>query len=182
MEINYHLLFKILVVGNSKLRNSEVLHPLVENSFPSSTIGVNFEKKKLEIDGKKIKLQIWDITGQESSQAMTISYYHDTHGFLLLYDVTDEASFQHVIDWLGIIESNANEKGFRKLLLANQCNLEKTRQVSKERGEKLAREHDMRYVENVNLETAIKHLTEDILDKNYREPLTEGSELLSDFK
>lgn len=180
MEINYHLMFKILLVGNAEIRNAELLTPFVDDSLNRSTAGMHFLKKKVEIDGKKIKLQIWNIPDQESSQAITTSYYRDTHGFLLAYDVTDEKSFQHIADCLGTIESHANEYGFQKLLLANQCDRDKTRQVNKERGEKLAREHDMRYVENADLETAIKLLTEDILRKDYKDPLVSSSELLSD--
>ena len=98
-----------------------------------------------------------------------------------MYDVTNESSFQHISDWLIIIKKHASEKDFQKLLFANKCDCERTRQVSRERGEAFARYHGMRYVEGTDLDEAIKMLTEDILNKNYAEPFVEKSELLSDF-
>ena len=98
-----------------------------------------------------------------------------------MYDVTDESSFQHITDWLGIIEKHASEEDFQKLLFAKKCDCGRTRQVSRERGEKFAREHGMRYLEGTDLDEAIKLLTEDILNKNHTELFMERSELLCDF-
>lgn len=98
-----------------------------------------------------------------------------------MYDVTNESSFQHISDWLSIIKKHASEEDFQKLLFANKYDCERTRQVWRERGEAFAREHGMRYVEGTDIDEAIKLLTEDILNKNYAEPLMERSELLSDF-
>lgn len=117
-----------------------------------------------------------------SSQAITTSYYHDTQGFLLMYDIANESSFENVTNWLGIIEEYTRKGDCRKLLLAKECGCEKTRQVTRERGEEFAYKHGMRYLENGNLDEAIKLLTEDILNKDYSEPVMTGSELLSDYE
>lgn len=181
--MNYHLLFKILLVGDTEVGKSALLHPPFEPSSSTSTIGPEFLKKTVEIDRKKIKLQIWNITGQESSQAQITSYYRDALGFILVYDVTDEPSFNRISDWLSIIEQHAREKDFKKLLFGSKshCWCEETRQITTKRGQEYAREHGMRFVESADLDEAINFIAKDILNKDHQQPLFGRSKLLCDF-
>ena len=52
------------------------------------TIGVEFGARMITIDGRQIKLQIWDTAGQESFRSITRSYYRGAAGALLVYDIT----------------------------------------------------------------------------------------------
>ena len=54
-----------------------------------TTIGIDFKIKNVEVDGKRIKLQIWDTAGQERFRTITTSYFRGAQGILLVYDVTD---------------------------------------------------------------------------------------------
>ena len=103
---------------------------------------------------------------------MTPSYYHGTLGFILVYDITDDASFNRISNWLSIIEQNASEKDFQKLLFANKsrCWCEELRTVTTERGELYAREHGMTFLESDNLDQAISLITQDILKKDQEQP------------
>lgn len=47
-----------------------------------------------------LKLQIWDTAGQERYKSFTNAYYQDTKGILIVYDVTDKGTFDHVTNWL----------------------------------------------------------------------------------
>lgn len=72
-----------------------------------STIGVDFKIRTLEVDGKVIKVQVWDTTGQERFRTITSSYYRGAHGIAIVYDTTDFQSFTNVKKWLQEVERYA---------------------------------------------------------------------------
>ena len=65
-----------------------------------STVDATFNQKEIQIDGKtKVGLSIWDTAGQERYHALNVSYYRESKGALLVYDVTDKDSFEKVKKW-----------------------------------------------------------------------------------
>lgn len=89
-------------------------------------------------------------------------------GIMLVYDVTNENSFKNIAKWLQYIEDYGNEN-VQKMILANKCDMEDIRAVTKDRGETFAREYGFRFMEtsakaNINIEQAFLELTESILD------------------
>lgn len=67
-------------------------------------IGIDFKQKIINLDGVPIKLQIWDTAGQERFRTLTTAYYRGAMGILLLYDVSNLESFNHITYWLQNIE------------------------------------------------------------------------------
>lgn len=103
-------LFKLLLIGDSGVGKSCLLLRFSDGTFNESfisTIGVDFKIKTIELDGKKIKLQIWDTAGQERFQTITSSYYRGAHGIVLVYDITDPRSFENIHKWLKEIETHS---------------------------------------------------------------------------
>ncbi|KAF8781927.1 Ras-related protein Rab-10 like protein [Argiope bruennichi] len=132
-------------------------------------MGIDFKIKTLDIKGKKIKLQIWDTAGQERFYTITTSYYRGAMGIMLVYDITNPKSFDNIAKWLRNIDEHANED-VEKMILGNKCDMEDKRMISKERGEAIAREHGIRFLEtsakaNINIEKAFRELAESILNK-----------------
>merc|ERR1712050_631591 len=93
------------------------------NKDSKSTIGVEFATKTVQIeDNKLVKAQIWDTAGQERYRSIASSYYRGAVGALLVYDVTDRNSFNHVPMWLKEVEENA-EKDCLIMLVGNKMDL-----------------------------------------------------------
>jgi len=92
---------KLLLIGDSGVGKSCCLLRFSEDSFTPSfitTIGIDFKIRTIELDGKRVKLQIWDTAGQERFRTITTAYYRGAMGILLVYDVTDERSFNSMLD------------------------------------------------------------------------------------
>ncbi|KAK2817616.1 hypothetical protein Q5P01_025807 [Channa striata] len=139
MNPEYDYLFKLLLIGDSGVGKSCLLLRFANVSNKGraslssltgigstesyiSTIGVDFKIRTIELDGKTIKLQIWDTAGQERFRTITSSYYRGAHGIIVVYDVTDQESFNNVKQWLQEIDRYASEN-VNKLLVGNKCDL-----------------------------------------------------------
>lgn len=107
---------------------------IVGANFRNFFLGIDFKIKTVELRGKKIKLQIWDTAGQERFHTITTSYYRGAMGIMLVYDITNEKSFENIVKWLRNIDEHANED-VEKMILGNKCDMSDKRTVSKERGE-----------------------------------------------
>lgn len=96
MAANKDPQIKLLLIGDSGVGKSCCLLRFSEDSFTPSfitTIGIDFKIRTIDLDGKRVKLQIWDTAGQERFRTITTAYYRGAMGILLVYDVTDEKSF-----------------------------------------------------------------------------------------
>ncbi|TWW67545.1 Ras-related protein [Takifugu flavidus] len=129
---------------------------------------IDFKIRTVELDGKKIKLQIWDTAGQERFRTITTAYYRGAMGIMLVYDITNEKSFDNIRNWMRNIEEHASSD-VERMLLGNKCDMDK-RQVPKERGEKLAIDYSIKFLETsakagLNVEEAFLTLARDIMGR-----------------
>jgi Ras-related protein Rab-8A len=170
---DYDYLIKLLLIGDSGVGKSCLLLRFSEDSFTSSfitTIGIDFKIKKILLDNKWIKLQIWDTAGQERFRTITSAYYRGAMGILLVYDVTDEASFNNVRNWMKNIETHASST-VNKILVGNKCDMdEHKRAVPFSRGQALANEFGIKFFEtsaksNINVEEVFQSISKDIMQR-----------------
>eukprot|EP01097_Dermamoeba_algensis_P006747 TRINITY_DN420_c0_g1_i5.p1 TRINITY_DN420_c0_g1~~TRINITY_DN420_c0_g1_i5.p1 ORF type:complete len:217 (-),score=38.65 TRINITY_DN420_c0_g1_i5:167-817(-) len=165
----YDYLIKLLLIGDSGVGKSCLLLRFSDDSFTPSfitTIGIDFKIRTIELDGKKIKLQIWDTAGQERFRTITTAYYRGAMGILLVYDVTDEKSFGNIRNWIRNIEQHATSD-VNKILIGNKCDMVDKKVVDTERGQALANEFGIKFLEtsaknNINVEEAFFTLARDI--------------------
>ncbi|XP_036336045.1 uncharacterized protein LOC118746305 isoform X2 [Rhagoletis pomonella] len=105
------------------------------------------KNKVVVVDGTRVKLQIWDTAGQERFRSVTHAYYRDAHALLLLYDVTNKTTYDNIRAWLGEIREYAQDDVVI-VLIGNKADCSNSeRQVKREDGERLAREHNVPFME-----------------------------------
>ncbi|CAG0890099.1 unnamed protein product [Darwinula stevensoni] len=135
--------FKVVLLGEGCVGKTSVVLRYIEDKFNDkhiSTIQASFLTKKLNISGKRINLAIWDTAGQERFHALGPIYYRDSHGAILVYDITDEDSFQKVKNWV---------KELRKMLGTRVCVCIAGNKADLERDRVVSREEASRYAESV---------------------------------
>ena len=141
--------FKILTIGESGVGKTCILRRFVENKFLKNhlaTIGIDFKTKSITVQGIQIKLKIWDTAGQERFRNITNQYYKGADGIVLVFDVTDQKSFDKIREWMNQITVNTSSNDIGLVLLGNKCDAE-PRVIQKSDGEKMAEELGVKYFE-----------------------------------
>lgn len=171
-ESNY--VFKVLLLGDSTVGKTCFLMRFTENTFQEihmSTIGLDYRFKKMPVDeGKEATVQIWDTAGQDRFRAITKNYYKGAHGIILIYDVTNQKTFENVRNWVTQIRENASEKAII-YIVGNKIDDKQNKVVTKEDGEKMAKEFDLKFFEasakeDINIAPTFEALVKDIYKVN----------------
>ncbi|KAM0849733.1 hypothetical protein ACQ4PT_053532 [Festuca glaucescens] len=151
--MSYDYLFKYIIIGDSGVGKSCLLHQLTDKRFQpvhDPTIDVEnnvFGTRMITVDNKPIQLQIWDTPGEERFISITRAYYDEVAGALLVYDITRRETFNHLASWLKDIRRIAIEGMITITLVGNKCDLSERRVVSYAEGEKFAKEHGLIFME-----------------------------------
>lgn len=118
--------FKIVIVGSSSVGKSALIVRFVDDRFKDdllATIGVDFRFRTLTVDGRKVKLQIWDTAGQESFRTIISAYYKSADAIILVFDLTEPGTFRDINEfWLREIEEH-KEEGCQTMLIGNKGDL-----------------------------------------------------------
>ena len=131
---------KIVVIGDSGVGKTCVSSRLVDNTFKpdeKSTIGASFVTTYLPIDGRNIKIVIWDTAGQEKYRSMVGMYYRGATVALICYDITSRNSFLSIEGWHKDLMKVAPQD-ISLAVVGNKCDLEEERDVSIDEGKELA--------------------------------------------
>ncbi|XP_069489272.1 ras-related protein Rab-7b [Ambystoma mexicanum] len=165
---------KIVILGAMGAGKTSILHRYVHKKFfedYQTTLGAHVMSKNLEVENITLRLQIWDMGGQDRFQPMVTSFYKGSDACILTFDVTDEESFECLDYWRKtFLESlRVPLDGFPVLLLGNKIDL-KDRQVSKERALSWCEERKATYFEvsakdDVNVEQAFEKLSMDAFER-----------------
>ena len=168
---NYQLLYKIIIIGDAAVGKSNILTRYSKNEFSEntrSTVGVELGVKFIKVKGINTKIQIWDTAGQERYRSITSSYYKGSHGCFIVYDITNESSFNNVEKWYEYVQKEAG-KNISIILVGNKCDLENERKITKEKGQEKAKNLKCAFFETsalsgVNISQIFEELTNNIYD------------------
>ena len=172
---DYDYLYKIVLVGEAAVGKTHLLSRYIKGTLPknpTSTIGVEFATRTVPLEtGGTVKAQIWDTAGQERYRAITSAHYRRAVGALLVYDVTNEKSFQAVRRWMDELKDHA-EPDIVIMLVGNKIDLcdrnPDVRRISREAGEKFAKEHGLLFNETSAITVVnVKEVFEGLLQVIY---------------
>ncbi|XP_037035931.1 ras-related protein Rab-32 isoform X2 [Bradysia coprophila] len=170
-------LYKILVIGELGTGKTSFIKRYVHQFFSQNyraTIGVDFALKVLNWDNNTIiRLQLWDIAGQERFGNMTRVYYKEAVGAFIVFDVTRSATFDAVVKWKQDLDSKVqlpNGSPIPCILLANKCDQQKQGMAATpDKMNEYVKEHgfagwfETSAKENVHIEEAARALVNKIL-------------------
>ena len=143
-------LYKILLLGDSTVGKTCFLLRYMDDSFLDlhmATIGLDYRLKTMILEDQKIvKVQLWDTAGQDKFRAITRNYYKGANGIILIFDVTNENSYENIKKWVNEIKEEISEN-VEIVLIGNKIDNVKDRIISKEKGNKLAEEIGVKFFE-----------------------------------
>jgi len=169
----YDYTFKILLLGDASVGKTSFTKRYCYNIFNPSerlTIGVDFHVKTVELNDSKIKLQIWDVGGEERFRFLLPTYCLGANAAFLLYDITRPSTLDNISEWMTIVRQKGGPVPI--MLVGSKIDLSKSaRQVPRDYGIQIAEKNNMAsFVEisakdNTNVDDAFKVLTELTLEK-----------------
>jgi small GTP-binding protein len=141
---------KMLIIGESYVGKSSLLTQYVDEEFSmnhTTTIGVEYKQKILKLeDGNSIRVQIWDTAGTTRYNTITPNYYRNVDGILLVFDISNQKSFEMVNFWIKEVNEKTDVSKIDLLLVGNKNDLEDKREVDKGQAAKVAEQIGIVYV------------------------------------
>jgi len=141
---------KIIIIGNQSVGKTNIVTRYVKGEFSEDymiTIGMDFLTCNLKSDDKIFKLRLWDTAGSEKFRSITKGYYSNTCCALIVYDITNQNSFDSVKQWIEDVKNYA-DKDTHLVLVGNKIDLKDQRKISKEDGQNLATQNGMDFYES----------------------------------
>ncbi|KAN0027012.1 hypothetical protein ACTFIU_009691 [Dictyostelium citrinum] len=140
---------KVVLLGSSDVGKTALSLRYVDGIFPkraTPTIGASFLTKTINIEGNKIKYLIWDSAGQDRFRSLATLYYRGACVAILVFDITQQKTFDVVKGWVEELRSNIQEE-IIMVLCGNKIDLQQNRQVKSETAKLYADEINAMYVE-----------------------------------
>ncbi|KAJ2349822.1 hypothetical protein GGF43_004361 [Coemansia sp. RSA 2618] len=180
-----HAMYKILLIGDSNVGKSSILLRFTDDQFlppeeasatiaknnaeETARVGVDFKAKLCDVDDKRYKLTIWDTAGQERFRTLTSSYYRGAQGVILVYDVSNRESFEHLDSWMEELNTYCTTSDVVKMVVGNKIDKESERQVTRKEGAEYARRHQTLFLEcsaktRIGVQQAVEELVSKISD------------------
>jgi len=163
--------FRLILIGDSTVGKSSLLKYFTDGKFEDMcdpTVGVDFYARLIEVEpGVRVKLQLWDTAGQERFRSITRSYYRNSVGAIVMYDITKMSTFQHVDDWLEEAKLHIEPHKAVYMILGHKADMDKERVVQSKKAQAFADFHGLKFMETSavtgqNVEEAFSSISRDI--------------------
>jgi len=132
-----HYIFKAIIIGDGKVGKTSIIRRYVHEQFDpqyKKTIGVAHAVKRLIINDCEVTLTIWDTGGQELFDCIRPQYYRGANGALIIYDVTNKESFDHLDKWFSDLYEQCGKIPI--ILVANKIDLVEKIVIPRDEGER----------------------------------------------
>jgi Ras-related protein Rab-1A len=164
--------FKLVLIGDSGVGKSSLLVRFADDKYEDSyisTVGVDFRSREVKLGDKVARLQIWDTAGQERFKTITSAYYRGADGIILVYDVTNPESFEHVEEWLTEVNRYADDATV-KLLVGSKADLKSEYQVPEAVAQQFAEQNNLLFIltsakTSTNVDAAFLTLAKQLLKR-----------------
>ncbi|KAL7717029.1 GTP-binding protein ypt7 [Entamoeba marina] len=116
-------MLKLILIGDSGVGKTSLIHRYVMNQFDpiyKATIGCDFLAKSLCIDNVEYVLQIWDTAGHERFSSIVTSFYRGSDAVIIVFDVTNSNSFQHISTWINEFNQGVNDADVPVVICGNK--------------------------------------------------------------
>ena len=164
---------KICLLGDVNVGKTSIASRFCKNSFNVNyinTIGGAYQQQNVVLNnGTKMKLHIWDTSGQDRFRSMTNLYYRDAQVAILTYDVTNEQSLDSLNYWLNELNDKVDQENMLLFLAGNKCDVDSSeKKVPLSQGKKFAEDHNMTFFEtSAKTGAGVKELFQAIANKEY---------------
>jgi len=166
---------QLLIIGDSFVGKTSLLGRYTKDIFNSSylaTIGLeNFTKDEI-INGKTVRIKIWDTAGQEKFQSLTKSFFRNAEGIMIVFDVTNSETYDHIIYWTQSIKIYVDSEieNIPVIIIGNKIDSNK-REINKQEAQKYSQELGYPYFETSaktgeNVNKTIDYLVNQVLKRN----------------
>jgi small GTP-binding protein len=149
----YDFLFKSIVVGDGGVGKTALTLRFSKGFFTEDykmTIGVDFHVKTIDLETEegpiRCKLQLWDTGGQERFSSIRPMYYRGSLGAVLVFDLTNYASFEHLPQWIEEVRANIKNE-IPLLLVGNKSDLMDQRTISIKEINQFTKDFNLYYME-----------------------------------
>ncbi|MHA2400501.1 MAG: Rab family GTPase, partial [Promethearchaeota archaeon] len=151
---SYDDTFKVMLLGEPGAGRSTLAQKYCldfVNPSVGESVGVDFYTKSQDCQGRRIKLQIWDIGGEERFSFLLPTYCIGASAVMIIYDITDPQSLKHLYNWVQVIREKIRNVPI--MLIGNKLDLEKYRKLEKEEAMEIVKKYKLASYSEISIKT-----------------------------